>query len=216
MARAGAGVHLALQHVDIEIQRRAFGVLLGIGRDRDVEVADRLDAGDEVGRGCVAIRMRHVARSDAGRRIAAQGHDARDAGLRIGPDHAIDIGAARPDAGQMRRRLQGRVRDHARDGAVRALARRPAGAIGHRDEFRIERCEPVDRVPQDRGALVAFRREELEGDSDTAPCPPGIAMCDHQATSSPRGSRSEMRRASRPTQIETVSRDASLPGDTRR
>ena len=39
------------------------------------------------------------------------------------------------------------------------------------------------------------------------PARPAMAMRDHQATSSPRGSRSEMRRASRPTQIETVSRD---------
>ena len=84
-----------------------------IGRDRDFEVGDALDAGDEIGGVAIAARMRRVALADAANGIAAQRHDVAHAGLRIGVDHRVDVGAGRGDAGQMRRRRQhglGRMR----------------------------------------------------------------------------------------------------------
>ncbi len=48
----------------------------------------------------------------------------------------------------MRSRTQRRFVDDARDGRVRALARRAAGPIGHRHELGRQRCEPLDGRPQ--------------------------------------------------------------------
>src|ERR1700731_4036896 len=46
-----AGVDLGLQEIDVGIEVRAFGVLLGIGGDRNFDVAMLpLDAGNEIGR----------------------------------------------------------------------------------------------------------------------------------------------------------------------
>lgn len=43
-----AGIDLLLERIDIGIERGGFRVFLGIGRDRDLEIADALQAGDEV------------------------------------------------------------------------------------------------------------------------------------------------------------------------
>ena len=81
-------------------------MLLRIGGDRDLEVGDALDAGDEIGGVDVAAGMRRVALADAAGRIAAQRHDVAHARLRIGGDHRVDLGAGGGDAGEMRRRRQ--------------------------------------------------------------------------------------------------------------
>ena len=52
-------------------------------------------------------------------------------------DHRIDLGARRRDAGEMRRRRQRGLGEDALDRRVGALARRAAGAVGHRDEIRV-------------------------------------------------------------------------------
>ncbi len=54
-------VHLALQHLDVGGEIRAFGMLFRIGRDRDVEIANRFfSAGDQFGAVVVAAGMRAV------------------------------------------------------------------------------------------------------------------------------------------------------------
>ena len=68
----------------------------------------------------------------------------------------------------MRRRRQRGFGEDALDGRVRALAGRAAGAIGDRDEVRLERREPRDRLPQRLFHLLGLRREELERDADAA------------------------------------------------
>ena len=72
------------------------------------------------------------------------------------------------DAGEMRGRRQRGLGQDALDGRVGALARRAAGAIGHRDEIRPQRREPLDRLPQRLLHLLGLRRKELERDADRA------------------------------------------------
>jgi len=63
-----------------------------------------LDAGHEIGRSAIAIRMRGVGGADAIRRIAAQRHDMADADVVIAADDIVDLAARRANAGQMRGR----------------------------------------------------------------------------------------------------------------
>ena len=140
-------------------------MLLGIGRDRHLEIADPPDAGNEVGGILVSARMRRVGRADAAGRIAAQRHDMRDADVAIIAHHRIDFLARGVDAGQMRRRHKRGLVEHALDGRVRALAGRAAGAVGHRHEMRRQRRKPLDRVPKRTLHLFGLRRKELERDA---------------------------------------------------
>src|SRR6266478_922472 len=68
-----AGIDLGLEHVDVSVEVWAFGMLLGIGGDRNFYVAMLpLDAGYELRRTAIALRMGGVGRADAARRIAAK------------------------------------------------------------------------------------------------------------------------------------------------
>ncbi len=144
---------------------RALRMLFRIGRDRDLDVGIALlDAGDELGRGLVAVGMGLVGGADAGRGIAAQRDDVADADLVIARDDVVDLALRRADAGQMRGRDQAGLFQDAGDGGMGALAGRAAGAIGHRDEVGAERRQPLDGLPQAALHLLGLRREELEGD----------------------------------------------------
>ena len=115
----------------------------------------------------VAVRVALVRRVEAGRRVAAQRDDVPDAG-------AADRRARRSrissrDAPTQVRCAAGFIvvsLHEAGDRRVGALARRAAGAVGDRDEGRVERLEPPRRLPQVRLHLRRLRREELERDAD--------------------------------------------------
>ena len=129
--------------------RRAVGMLLRIGRDRDFEIgAMRLMPATRSAALLVAARMRRIARAGAGERIAAQRHDVAHAGGVIAAHDGVDLLARRGDAGQMRGRRQRRLGQNALDRRMGALAGRAAGAIGDRDELRRQRRQPLDRLPQ--------------------------------------------------------------------
>ena len=83
-----------------------FGMLLWIGRDRNLDIGKPLDAGDQIGAVLIAAGMRRVALADAADRIAAQRYDMADAGLAVAADHVVDLSAGGSDAGQMRCRRQ--------------------------------------------------------------------------------------------------------------
>ncbi len=102
----GAGIDLGLEVVDVGLERRALGMLLGIAGDGDLEVADPLQAGHEIGGVDVAAGMGLVVRAEARRRIAAQRHDVANAGFPIGARDGVDFGLGGVDAGEMRRRPQ--------------------------------------------------------------------------------------------------------------
>ena len=57
-----------------------------------------------------------------------------------------------------------RLREDALDGRVGALAGRAAGAVGHRDEIRLQRREPRDRFPERLLHLRGLRRKKFERD----------------------------------------------------
>jgi hypothetical protein len=80
-------------------------MLLRIGRDRHLEIADAPEAGDQIRSLVIALRMRLIDRAESAGRIAAQRHDMAHAGLPIGPDDLVDLVARRGDAGEMRGRL---------------------------------------------------------------------------------------------------------------
>jgi hypothetical protein len=162
----GAGIDLAFEDIDVRLERGALGMLLGIGRNGHVEIAEQFDAGDQFRRAAIALRMRLVARSGASGRIAPQRHDAADAHVPIGGDHLVHFGARGANAGEMRRRGEHRLVEDALDGVVRPLPRRPSRTIGHRDEVGRERRHALDRTPQGLLHRLAFRREELEGEAD--------------------------------------------------
>ena len=86
-----AAIDLGLQRVDIGIERCGFRVLLRIGGDGDLEIADRLDAGDEIAGLLVSAGMRLIGRADAAGRIAAQRHDMAHARVPIGAHDVVDF-----------------------------------------------------------------------------------------------------------------------------
>ena len=112
-----------------------------IGRDRHLDVGEALDAGDEVGGVAVAAGMRRVALAEPAGGIAAQRHDVAHARGAVVADHGVDFVAGGGDAGEMGRRRQRGLRQDALDGGMGALAGRAAGAIGDRDEVRLERAQ---------------------------------------------------------------------------
>ena len=89
--------------------------------------------------------------------------DVADADLVIAVDDLVDLprdARHKSDA----RPASGGLGQDAGDGGMGALAGRSAGAIGHRDEIRRERRQPVDGVPQVALHLFGLGRKELEGD----------------------------------------------------
>ena len=100
----------------------------------------------------------------AGRRIAPERDDVAHACLPVAARDLVHLGAARADAGQMRRRHQRGFAQDSGDGGVGALARRAAGAVSDRYETRAKRFEPLDRRPQDLLHLLGPGGKELEGD----------------------------------------------------
>ena len=103
----GAGIDLGLQGVDVGIERGGLRVLLGIGRDRDLEVADALDAGHEVAGLGVAAGMRP--RRRCRRRPAGSPRSAtmwRTPGIPVGVHDLVDLVAGGGDAGEVGGRLQ--------------------------------------------------------------------------------------------------------------
>jgi hypothetical protein len=96
------------------------------------------------------------------RRVAAQRDDVTHTGLPVTARNLQDFLAGRAHAREVRRRRQRGLVEDSRHDIVRALARRPVGAIGHRDEARIERREPLQRDPERALHLDVVRRKELE------------------------------------------------------
>ena len=87
----GAGIDLGLEVVEVGGKRRAFGMLLGIAGDGDLEVRDLLEAGDEIGRVGVAAGMRLVRAAGAAGGIAAQRHDVADADVPVVARDLVDL-----------------------------------------------------------------------------------------------------------------------------
>ena len=98
-------------------------MLFRIGGNRNLDIGDALDPGDEIGGIAIAARMRCVAFSNTAKRIAAQCDDMAYARPRVRLDHCVDLGAGGGDASQMGRRRQHCLSENALDRCVGALAR---------------------------------------------------------------------------------------------
>jgi hypothetical protein len=182
-AQGRAGVDLGLQHIDVVVQRRALGMLLGIDADQHLERGDAAQRRRQLGRVLVAVLARHVDAADAAlarRRVAAQRHDVAHADVPVVVDHLVDLGAAGADAGQVRGRLQRGLVEDPLDGAVGALAGRAPGAVGHRDEGRVQRGQTGDRLPQALFHLLGLRRKELERHARTDGAGGALAGAGHR------------------------------------
>src|SRR6202453_2504638 len=134
---------------------------LRIKRDADFERRDAADAFNQFRRGAITLRVWLIRSRHAGH-VAPERHDMADAGVPIGLHDLVDLAARRAHASQMRGGLEGSLFDNALDSGMGALAGRTAGAIGHRDESRLQRLAPLDRRPQRRFRLVRPGRGEFE------------------------------------------------------
>ena len=154
--------------------RRALRVDVRIEADADLEVgAIGADAGGQLGGVAVAVGARACRRRRSGPADRRAGP--RCGGCRRPSSRWITSSTssrAGLDAGQVRGGLQGRLLQHPQHGAVGAVAGRAAGAIGHRDEGRVQRLQPADRLPQALLGLRRLGRRELEGDARARGAPP--------------------------------------------
>ena len=135
----------------------------GRGGNTDLEISDPLEPGNQINGVGIALGMGSVA-IGGGRRIAPERDDVAHARLPVAARDLVDLGAARADAGQVRRRHQRGFAQDPGDGGVGALARRAAGAVSDRYETRAERFEPLDGRPQNLLHLLGLGGKELEGD----------------------------------------------------
>ena len=168
IARVRAGVDLGGEHVEVGVDGRALGVLLRIGRHRDLGVVEALDAGDQVGGVAVAGGVRLVPVADAAGGIAAQGDDVPHARLPVTRDDVVDRRPGLTDARDVGGGGQRRLADEALDGRVAALGIGAVGAVGDRHEVRPERLELADRLPQGVRSVRRLGREDLERDTHHA------------------------------------------------
>ena len=153
---------LALEVLDLARLREVrLGMPLGEGRDADLLEPALAQQRDEIG----GMRDLGAARLDAGRQVAAQRDDVRDARLAVAVCELCDLRARAAHAGEVRGRREPLPREveHRLHGA---LAGRAARAEGHADELRLERPQQLGSLLQARGQLGRLRREELERRAD--------------------------------------------------
>ena len=105
--------------------------------------------------------MRCVLAAHAARRIAAQRHDMADAGIPVGARDVVDLALGGGHAGEVGRGIDAGFALQPRDGVMGTLARRAAGAVGHRKKLRFERCQLCADTTQFFNSLRGLRREEL-------------------------------------------------------
>ena len=96
--------------------------------------------------------------------VAAQGDEMADAVFTVAAQDVANVVARRTDAGDMRcRGVTGSPQ--IKHGAQRAFAGRAAGAVSHRKEFRIQRCQLFGGLGELVQSFRRVRREELEAES---------------------------------------------------
>jgi len=99
------------------------------------------------------------------RRIAAQREDVLDPLPDQPIDDLRDLAFASSDAGEVRHRRRAELLLDPRHDLDGAVARAPAGAVGHGHEVGVERLLEVRDGRHERSrALVGLRREELEAE----------------------------------------------------
>ncbi len=156
----GAGVQLALQIVEVRLGAGGGRVDFRVGGDRDLEVGDAAQAGDQVGGVSIAAGVRDVAA--AARDVAAQGDDVAHAHVPVAAGDFIDGAARGADAGQVGGRRQAGFGKDAADRGVGARLGGAASAVGDGDEARGELFEPPDAGPKLRFQRLGSGREELK------------------------------------------------------
>ena len=115
---------------------------------------------DQVGGERIASRMRRVGLTR--RRIAAQRDDMAYAGVPVLMRDLVHFLAGRPDAREVRHRLDAEVALEALDDAQRRALGAAAGAVGDRDEARRQRFQPANASPELGFHRFGARRHELE------------------------------------------------------
>ena len=167
----------------------ASGMRLRIGGDRDLEIGDAPEAGDQVGRLGETVRSRHVGAA-AGRRIAAQRDDVAHALVPV----ARAMSRISPRLAPMQVRCGAPVSRVSRctrvDQAVRAVTRRAVGAVGDRNETRGERREPLRAKPRASAPSLVIGggknsnetctggRMDIRSSIQCGPVAPGVAVHD--------------------------------------
>ena len=150
--------------------RRCLGVDLGVAGGADAEPRCGLAAADERG------ELGRAPESAGGRRevglaprgIAAQREDVLDPRIGEPVEDGVEAVGRLADDAQVGHRLDPVVALDPRRDLDGPLAGRAAGAVGDRDEARLEPVQVLDALEQRRDALVGLRREELEGEARLA------------------------------------------------
>jgi hypothetical protein len=115
-----------------------------VGRDFDAEPVAGFGA-DELDQFVGVAELAGL--GHAGGQVAAQGDGAPDAGRLVFAEDLADAVAAGADAGQVRRGVKAFGGDFL-DDREGALAGRAAGAVGDREEFRLQFCQFLTGGPQ--------------------------------------------------------------------
>ncbi len=166
----GARFDLLAQEGDVGIGVGRLRMDLGEARGADPESRGRLAAADERGElgGAAEPARRRREVPVAARRVAAEGEDVLDPGVGKPAEDRIEPFDRLPDDAQVSHRLDPVVAlDPGRD-LDRPLAGGARGAVGDRDEARLQPIQVLDAREQGRDALLGLRREELEREAGIA------------------------------------------------
>src|SRR5258706_10901374 len=93
-----AGIDLALQQIDIVLERWRVRMTFGIAGNADLERCDLAQGGNEFGRGGIAALVRTIMSAHL-RHVAAQRHDVADACVPIALHHLLDLAPSLTDPG---------------------------------------------------------------------------------------------------------------------
>src|SRR4029453_16437590 len=156
-----AGVYLGFGAGEVPRQVATVGMTLRVAGDRNLEIADPLQAADQVCGIGVAAGMGSIAAAGAAHRVTAQGDDVVDAARLIAARDLVDLCLGRLHAGKMCRRHEAGFAGQARHGGVRAFAGGAARAVGYRDEAGPQGLETANGRPERLLHLFRLGREEL-------------------------------------------------------
>ncbi|KAG7666547.1 hypothetical protein KSW81_002826 [Nannochloris sp. 'desiccata'] len=162
-----AGIELALEVVDLGLRAFGFRMALGIGRDRNLERVQGLEARDQIGGAGIAFGVRREGGTRRAR-ITSQRDDMADAHAPEAFGGGVGLGLACAHAGEVRGHRHIALAHHAGNRGKAALARGAAGAVGDADEARSEAGQRLQCFEQLVLGNARSRGEEFERHFDIA------------------------------------------------
>ncbi len=160
--KRSAGVHLALEVVEIDFHGRSLGVFLGVTSDSETEVWVALFKKSDEFVGVAEAVGRDGELGGALGRIAAERHDVAETVVVNQIGERDQFGAAVSDTGQMRHHREAEVFAEQAADLGGALAGGAAGAIGHGYEIPLDRLERGGGLAERINAGIVLGWKKLE------------------------------------------------------